>query len=115
MKVKSENMYRAAQGGFINATDLADYLTKRGIPFRSVYKTVGEIVAYCIEKGYVLDSMPLAEYKKFSDVFSEDLYEEISLEACVQKRISEGSTGFASVQIQINNMKAFVESKKGTK
>ncbi len=113
MKVKSENMLRASQKGFINATDLADYLTKRGIPFRTAYKIVGTVVAYCIEKGYVLDTMPLSEYKKFSDVFAEDLYEEISLKACVAKRISEGSTGFKSVQIQINNTKAFIESKKG--
>ena len=113
MKVKSENMYRAAQGGFINATDLADYLTKRGIPFRTAYKIVGGIVAHCIEKGYVLDTMPLSDYKNYSDVFSEDLYEEISLKTCVAKRISEGSTGFASVQIQINNTKSFIQNKKG--
>ena len=111
MKVKSENMYRAAQRGFINATDLADYLTKRGIPFRSAYKTVGEIVAHCIGAGYVLDNMPLEEYKKYSDVFSEDLYEEISLEACVKKRISAGSTGYDSVDIQIQNTKKFLKKK----
>ena len=113
MKVKSENMYRAAEGGFINATDLADYLTKRGTPFRTAYKIVGGIVAHCIERGYVLDNMPLDEYKKFSEVFDEDLYGEISLKTCVAKRISEGSTGFASVQIQINNTKSFIEDKKG--
>ena len=111
MKVKSENMYKAAQRGFINATDLADYLTKRGVPFRSAYKTVGEIVAYCIDKGYVLDSMPIEEYKKYSDVFGEDLYSEISLEACVQKRISAGSTGYGSVDIQIQNLKKYLKKK----
>ena len=113
MRVKSENMYRAAQGGFINATDLADYLTKRGVPFRSAYKTVGQIVSYCIENKLVLDSVPLSEYKKFSDVFENDLYEEISLKTCVAKRISEGSTGYASVQTQIDNMKSFIQNEKG--
>ena len=111
MKVKSENMYRAAQRGFINATDLADYLTKRGVPFRSAYKTVGEIVAHCISAGCVLDNMPLDEYKKYSDVFEEDLYSEISLEACVKKRISAGSTGYDSVEIQIQNTKKYLNKK----
>jgi argininosuccinate lyase len=111
MKVKSDNMYRAAEGGFINATDLADYLTKRKIPFRSAYKTVGEIVAHCIKSGYVLDNMPLSEYKKFSEVFEEDLYEEISLKTCVKKRISDGSTGFDSVEKQIENLKTFIDLK----
>ena len=112
MKVKPANMYRAAQRGFINATDLADYLTKRGIPFRAAYKTVGEIVAFCIKENTVLDELPLAEYKKFSDVFEDDLYAEISLETCVGKRISEGSTGPLSVEAQINSLKAFISENK---
>ena len=105
MRVKPENMYRAAQKGFINATDLADYLTKRGTPFRAAYKTVGEIVAYCIKNGTVLDELALSEYKKFSEIFSEDLYGEISLETCVKKRISEGSTGPDSVEKQLSDLK----------
>jgi argininosuccinate lyase len=107
MTVKADNMYRAAQEGFINATDLADYLTKKGLPFRSAYKTVGEIVGYCIKKGITLDEMSLAEYQSRSELFEEDLFEEISLETCVGKRISKGSTGYASVQEQI----AYVEEK----
>ena len=110
MKVKSDNMYRAAEGGFINATDLADYLTKRGVPFRSAYKIVGEIVSYCISRGYVLDNMPLEEYKKYSEIFDADLYDEISLKTCVAKRISAGSTGYASVEGQISDMKSFLQS-----
>jgi argininosuccinate lyase len=113
MKVKSENMYLAAGRGFINATDLADYLTKRGLPFRSAYKTVGSIVSDCIAKGVVLENLPLAEYKKYSELFCEDLYEEISLKSCVKKRISEGATGYDSVEIQIKNFKKFLEDKKG--
>ena len=113
MKVKSENMIVAAQRGFINATDLADYLTKRGMPFRTAYKTVGSIVSDCIAKGTVLEDLPLTEYQKHSDLFAEDLYEEISLKTCVAKRISEGATGYESVEIQIQNFKNFLKDMKG--
>ena len=105
MKVKRDNMYRAAQGGFINATDLADYLTKRGMPFRSAYKIVGQIVAECISKGCVLEGLPLEEYKKYTDIFEADLFSEISLETCVSKRISAGGTSVSSVEEQIAYVK----------
>ena len=101
MRLIPENMYKAAQEGFINATDLADYLTKKGTPFRSAYKIVGQIVAECIEKKTVLDALPLEAYKAHSDVFEEDLYTEISLETCVEKRISKGGTSVSSVEAQI--------------
>ena len=101
MKVKAENMYRAAQEGFINATDLADYLTKKGMPFRSAYKIVGQIVAECIDKKCVLDDLPLEAYQAYTDMFEKDLYDEISLETCVSKRISEGGTSVSSVEKQI--------------
>ena len=113
MKVKSENMYRAAQRGFINATDLADYLTKRGMPFRTAYKTVGSIVSDCIAAGKVLEDLPLETYKAYSELFDQDLYEEISLKTCVSKRISEGATGFASVEKQIKDFITFLNEKKG--
>ena len=106
MKPLKDNMYKAAKGGFINATDLADYLTKRGLPFRSAYKIVGGIVSDCIKKGITLDEMPLEDYKAYSDVFAEDLYDEISLETCVAKRISAGSTGYDSVNYQISYVKS---------
>lgn len=102
MKVLKENMLSAAQRGFINATDLADYLVKKGLPFRSAYKIVGEIVRECIEKNKILETLTLAEYKAHSELFSNDLYEEISLASCIEKRISEGSTGKESVNKQIN-------------
>ncbi len=105
MKIKADNMYRAAGEGFINATDLADYLTKKGMPFRAAYKTVGQLVAECINRKCVLDSLPLDIYKAHSELFEEDLYEEISLEACVGKRISEGGTSVASVEAQIAYVK----------
>jgi argininosuccinate lyase len=105
-----ENMYKAAQGGFINATDLADYLTKKGMPFRSAYKIVGQIVAECIEKHTVLDKLPIDAYKAHSDIFEEDLYVEISLETCVEKRISEGGTSVASVEHQLELVRKELEA-----
>ena len=101
MKVLEENTYKAAQKGFINATDLADYLTKKGMPFRSAYKIVGQIVAECIAKDCVLDTLPLADYQKYTELFTEDLYTEISLETCVSKRNSEGGASAASVRAQV--------------
>ena len=100
-----ENMKKAAQGGFINATDLADYLVKKGMPFRSAYKISGQIVAKCIAEGYVLETLPLSEYRKFSDLFAGDVYQDIDLTACVEKRISQGGTSVASVEAQIAYVK----------
>ena len=105
MTAKPENMKKAAQGGFINATDLADYLVKKGLPFRSAYKISGQIVARCISEGLVLETLPLAEYKKYSELFEEDLYNDIDLLTCVEKRISEGGTSVASVEAQIAYVK----------
>ena len=105
LSTKPENMKKAAQGGFINATDLADYLVKKGMPFRSAYKISGQIVAKCIAEGYVLETLPLSEYQAFSPLFGEDLYSEIDLTACVEKRISEGGTSAASVEAQIAYVK----------
>jgi argininosuccinate lyase len=102
MRVKPENMYRAAQEGFINATDLADYLTRKGMPFRSAYKIVGQIVAECIDKKCVLDDLSLEAYRAHTELFEDDLYNEISLETCVNKRISEGGTSVSSVEKQIS-------------
>ena len=105
MTAKPENMKKAAQGGFINATDLADYLVKKGMPFRSAYKISGQIVAQCIREGLVLETLPLAEYQKYSELFTEDLYNDIDLLTCVEKRISEGGTSVSSVEAQIAYVK----------
>ena len=105
MTARPDNMKKAAQGGFINATDLADYLVKKGLPFRSAYKISGQIVAKCIAEGKVLENLSLTEYKGFSDLFEEDLYQEIDLLTCVEKRISEGGTSLASVEAQIAYVK----------
>ncbi len=101
MTVRTDNMLRAAQTGFINATDLADYLVRKGLPFRSAYKLSGQIVARCMAEGQVLETLPLDEYRGFSELFEADLYAEIDLKTCVEKRISEGGTSVASVEAQI--------------
>lgn len=105
MTAKPENMRKAAQGGFINATDLADYLVKKGMPFRSAYKISGQIVARCIADGCVLETLPLEVYRSYSELFAEDLYQDIDLLTCVEKRISEGGTSVASVEAQIAYVK----------
>ncbi|MBR6446846.1 MAG: argininosuccinate lyase [Prevotella sp.] len=105
MTVRKEKMLAAAKEGFINATDLADYLTKKGMPFRTAYKLTGEIVAHCIENGKDLESLSLEDYRAFSPQFEADLYEEIALETCVNKRISQGGTGRQSVLRQLEIVK----------
>ena len=105
LKSRPDNMKKAAQGGFINATDLADYLVKKGMPFRSAYKISGQLVAKCIQENTVLEALPLSTYKQFSELFENDLYEDIDLLTCVEKRISQGGTSVASVQQQITYVK----------
>ena len=101
MKSRPDNMKKAAQNGFINATDLADYLVKKGLPFRSAYKISGQLVAQCIKSGCVLEDLPLEEYRQFSDLFEPDLYQQIDLMTCVEKRNSLGGTCVASVEKQL--------------
>ncbi|MGN0443089.1 MAG: argininosuccinate lyase [Acutalibacteraceae bacterium] len=107
VSVCADNMKKAAQKGFINATDLADYLVRKGLPFRSAYKISGGIVADCIKSGEILETLPIEKYKEYSELIEEDVYNEISLEACVEKRISVGGTCVDSVIKQIE----FVRSK----
>ena len=105
MSVCEENMLKAAQGGFINATDLADYLVKKGLPFRSAYKISGQLVAKCIAEKKVLEELTLAEFKNASELFEQDLYNEINLKTCVEKRISVGGTSLQSIENQIKYVK----------
>ncbi len=109
MTVLGENTRRAAQAGFINATDLADYLVVKGLPFRSAYKISGELVAECIKKGCVLEELPLADYRAHCELIGEDVYEAIDLIACVEKRTSAGGTCRASVEAQIAYVKEVLE------
>ena len=108
-KFRKDVMYAAAQKGFLNATDLADYLVRQGLPFRSAYKMVGSLVARCIAEGKTLETLTLDEYREVSPLFEADLYDEISLETCVAKRISAGGTGPDSVTAQIASVKRFLE------
>ena len=108
MRVLPDNMRKAAGKGFINATDLADYLVKKGMPFRTAYKKVGEIVAFCIDNGLILETVPMEKYKEFDPLFDNDLYNEISLDTCVEKRISAGGTGANSVEKQLEYITEFL-------
>ncbi len=105
LKAKKENMLLAGKKGFINATDLADYLVKKGMPFRSAYKIVGETVRKCSLKNITLEELSINEYKEISPLFEEDVYTEISLSTCVNKRISKGGTSVAQVEEQINSIR----------
>ena len=108
MTANTANMKLAAQRGFINATDLADYLVKKGMPFRSAYKISGSLVALCIRENTVLEQLPLDTYKTYSDLFAEDLYEAIDLVACVEKRISVGGPSVSQVEKQIQYVKEVI-------
>lgn len=107
MRINKENMRAAAAKGFINATDCADYLVKKGVPFRDAYKITGGLVAQCIEKHLTLETLPLAAYKAASDVFDQDVYLAIALETCVKERKVEGGPSPVAVQKQINAVKAW--------
>jgi argininosuccinate lyase len=110
MKVRKENMYRAAQGGFTNATDVADYLVKKGVSFRNAHEIIGRMVLYCVEKGKSLDELDIEEYKSFSDRFGEDVYGEISLEKCISGRSLPGGPSAQAVYTAIQNAKHFLNS-----
>ncbi|MDE5620197.1 MAG: argininosuccinate lyase [Ruminococcus sp.] len=102
MKVLKENMRNAAARGFINATDCADYLVKKGMPFRDAYKITGTLVAQCIEKGLTLETLPLDDYKAMTELFDDDVYQAINLETCVCERKSEGGPSPDAVKVQID-------------
>lgn len=106
LKTIPENMKNAASRGFINATDLADYLVKKGESFRNAYKISGRIVADCMKNGFVLQNYPIEKYKEFSELFDGDIYKAVNLEECVNKRMSFGGTGVKSVENQISVVRA---------
>lgn len=103
--VKKETMAHAAKFGYMNATDAADYLVSKGIPFRDCHEIIGKIVLYCINKGIAIDDLSMDEFKSFSEKFEEDIYEKISIRACIEAKKSQGSTSFASVKEQLENLK----------
>ena len=112
MTVLPDNMRAAARKGFLNATDCADYLTKKGLPFRDAYRTVGELVAICIETGHVLDDLPLDQYQAVCPLFEADVYQAIDLKTCVGERKSLGGPAPDEVRRQIQKIRAFLESRK---
>ena len=104
LKFKTENMARSAKTGYMNATDCADYLVKKGLPFRECHAVIGKLVLDCIEKGCAIEDLSIGELKQYSPLFEEDLYEKISPEACIASKISEGSTSFESVKKQLEKI-----------
>ncbi len=104
-RVLEDNMRAAAAKGFINATDCADYLTKKGVPFRDAYKITGELVGYCVGKGLTLDNLPLHIYKRFSEVFEKDIFDAIDLKACAMNRRSYGGPAEELVKGQLEKLK----------
>lgn len=110
LKVNKENMAISCKSGFINATDLADYLVTKGVAFRDAHFIVGNIVKYCIESSKTLEDLSLEEYKRFCEKIREDVYQYIKIETCVNRRKSYGGTSLESVKRQIDNLKKFLKS-----
>ncbi len=113
MSIKEENMKKGIYGGFINATDVADYLAKKGIPFREAHHITGSMVAYCEEKNTSLEELSVEEFKEFSDAFESDVLTLITVEACVEGRDSYGGTSTNQVKRQIREGKELLEKYKG--
>ena len=108
MKFNKGKMRLSANNGFTNATDAADYLVKHGVPFRDAHGIIGKIVLYCIERGIAIDDMSLDELKAICPVFEEDIYEEISMETCVNNRLTIGAPGKAAMEKVIKAEKAYL-------
>ena len=111
LTVLPKNMRKAASGGFINATDCADYLTKKGMPFREAYMIVGRLVNLCIKAGETLDTLPLKDFRSISNLFEADVYQALELKTCVNGRKVYGGPAKEAVEQQISNIKAFVEER----
>ncbi len=113
LTVRKDSMLKAAQGGFISATDCADYLAKRGLPFREAYGVVGRLVEQCIRKGCTLETLPHADYLEISPLFGEDVYDSLSLETCVEGRCVYGGPAPQAVTVQIENLRGFLKEREG--
>lgn len=111
MKIKKDVMKKAASGGFTNATDVADYLVKKGEAFRNAHEIVGKIVLYCIDENKAIDDLSLDEFKSFSPFFEEDVYKAIDLLTCVEERNVMGGPSSSSVQSQISLLENFISEK----
>lgn len=111
MTALPENMRKAAAGGFINATDCADFLVSKGLPFRDAYKATGELVALCIQKGLTLETLPLCEYQNICDLFDEGVYDAINLDKCVKDRTSLGGPAPENVRAQVKRVQGLNQNK----
>ena len=111
MEVNPESMYESAKKGYVNATDLADYLVVKGMAFRDAYNISGKIVSYCVGRGCPLEELPLEEYKQFSPLIEADVHERLALHTCVEKRNSAGGTSSASVKQQIEYIRQVLKAK----
>ena len=111
LTVRPKNMARAASGGFINATDCADYLVRKGMPFRDAYMIVGRLVNMCIKSGDTLDTLPLKDFQSVSGAFGPDVYQALELKTCVGGRKVYGGPSPESVKMQIENIQKFVDAR----
>ena len=108
MEVNAGNMYESAKQGYINATDMADYLVVKGMPFRDAYNVSGKIVSYCIGRGLALEELPLEEFRTFSGLIENDIYQRLDLKTCMEKRNSAGGTSPDSVRRQIEYIRDLI-------
>ena len=110
MKFKKDVMEKSANHGFTNATDAADYLVNHGVPFRDAHGIIGNIVLHCIEKGIAIDDLSIEEFKEFSEAFESDIYEAISMETCVNKRLTIGAPGKAAMEAVIEKEREYLKT-----
>ncbi len=109
VRFRKDVMAESARKGFTNATDAADYLVGKGVPFRDAHGIVGQLVLLCIEKNCALDDLTLDEFRQYSDRFDQDIYEAISLETCVEKRLTAGAPGRASMEAALKEAEEYLE------
>nr|MCR5526682.1 argininosuccinate lyase [Lachnospiraceae bacterium] len=108
IKFRKDIMERSAKNGFTNATDAADYLVKKGVPFRDAHGIIGRLVLKCLDEGKALDDLSLEEWKSESEVFEDDIYDAISLQTCVEKRLTDGAPGHAAMQKNVDYYKCYL-------
>ncbi|MDD4690357.1 MAG: argininosuccinate lyase, partial [Eubacteriales bacterium] len=112
MTVCKDEMLSGAKGGFTNATDAADYLVKKGLPFRDAHKVIGEIVAYCIDENKNIEELSMDEFNKFSSLFDQSVYKAVALMTCVDMRDVKGGTASGRVREEIKAAKAYLSGKE---
>lgn len=110
MTIKKENMKKATKAGFMNATDVADYLAKKGLPFRSAHEIVGKIVLYCIQNNKNIEDLTKEEFLSFSSCFDNDIKKKVEIENCIKSKVSQGSTSFKNIMNMIKKGKEFIET-----